>query len=101
MPPPITDIVLDHVAVAVPSVEAARARWVDELGGAYMWGGDSGGFQAHDIRFRNDAKLALLQPSTDASGNDFVTTFLDKRGAWVHHITFKVGSLADALDRVA
>ena len=101
MPPPISEIVLDHVAVAVPSVEAARARWVDELGGVYMWGGDNGGFQAHDVRYKNGAKLELLQPSAGLDGNDFVTKFLEKRGAWVHHITFKVASLTDALDRVA
>src|SRR5436189_18731 len=37
---PISGITLDHVAVAVPSVPDALARWVAELGGVYLWGGD-------------------------------------------------------------
>jgi hypothetical protein len=27
----------DHVAIAVPDIEAAAARWRDELGGGWVW----------------------------------------------------------------
>jgi len=98
---PISGITLDHVAVAVPSVPDALARWVAELGGVYLWGGDNGAFQSHDIRYRNGANLELLQPTEHGDGNDFVSKFLERRGAGIHHLTFKVGSLGEALERVA
>jgi catechol 2,3-dioxygenase-like lactoylglutathione lyase family enzyme len=95
---PISSIRLDHVAVAVPSIEAAHARWVDELGGAQLHGGDSGIFEAHQYRYTNGAKLELIAPSAQSRPASFVGRFLAKRGAGIHHITFKVHSLAEALD---
>jgi methylmalonyl-CoA/ethylmalonyl-CoA epimerase len=104
----IEQIQLDHVAVAVPSIERARARWIDELGGADLHGGDGGVYEIHHYRYANGAKLELLQPSPHSSLSEygptgppgFVERFLSKRGAWAHHITFKVGSLESALDQV-
>lgn len=97
---PIEDITLDHVAVAVPSVRDAHARWVHELGGADLRGGDNGTFEAHEFRYANGGKLELIQPSSYAGAQGFVASFLAKFGAGIHHITFKVRSIADALDAV-
>lgn len=87
----------DHVAAAVPSIDAAHARWRDRLGG-----GDQGahtnpsGFRFHQYAFRGGAALELLQEANpDAPG--FVSRFLDRFGSRIHHVTLKVPDLPDAL----
>jgi catechol 2,3-dioxygenase-like lactoylglutathione lyase family enzyme len=87
----------DHVAVAVPSIEAAAARWRDELGG--RWVGPSfpmpgPGFQTRQLRFAGGAKLELLEP-LHAGG--FAARFLERYGARIHHVTLKVPALLPAL----
>src|SRR5438093_307724 len=97
---PISDITLDHVAVAVPSIHDAHARWVGELGAADLHGGDNGVFEAHQFRYANGGKLELLQPSSWNRGPSFVVQFLDKFGAGIHHLTFKVKSMVHALAKI-
>ena len=79
----------DHVAVAVPDMEAAAARWRDELGAGWANRGmflPEAPFHVRQLRFPNDARLELLQPN----GDGFAKAFLDRFGPRVHHITFKV-----------
>lgn len=96
--------VADHVAVAVPDVATAAARWRDELGGAVV------------NRFRNDvfeglqyaypaagradgpAKVELIAPAT--SGPSFLRSFLERHGSTVHHLTLKVADLRAAIAAV-
>lgn len=83
----------DHVAVAVPDIEAAAVRWRDELGGGWANRGmflPQAPFHVRQLRFANGAKLELLQPN----GGGFAQGFLDRFGPRVHHVTLKV---ADAL----
>lgn len=91
---PIT-CVPDHVAAAVPSIEAAHARWRDRLGGG-DWAGDGPfiGFRNHQYVFRGGGVLELLEGS-DAT--TFVSRFLARFGARVHHVTLKVPDLPKAL----
>ena len=79
----------DHVAVAVPDIEATAARWRDELGGGWANRGmflPEAPFHVRQLRFPNGAKLELLQPN----GGGFAQGFLDRFGPQVHHMTFKV-----------
>jgi catechol 2,3-dioxygenase-like lactoylglutathione lyase family enzyme len=87
----------DHVAVIVPSIEEAAARWRDELGG--RWAGPpfpmpGPGFQTRQLRFAGGAKLELLEP---LHGDGFAARFLDRYGAGIHHVTLKVPALLPAL----
>lgn len=88
----------DHVAAAVPSIERAATRWVDELGGGWIapvWEAPSAGFAARQLRFRGGGKLELLEPR-DRQG--FAAGFLTRRGAGIHHVTLKVPELLPAVD---
>lgn len=79
----------DHVAIAVPDMEAAAARWRDELGGGWANRGmflPQAPFHVRQLRFPNGTKLELLQPN----GDGFARGFLDRFGPQVHHVTFKV-----------
>jgi catechol 2,3-dioxygenase-like lactoylglutathione lyase family enzyme len=87
----------DHVAVAVPSIEAAAHRWRDELGG--RWVGPpfpmpGPGFQTRQLRFAGGAKLELLEP---LHADGFAARFLERYGARIHHVTLKVPALLPAL----
>ena len=91
----------DHVAAAVPSIDAAHARWRGRLG-AGDWAGDGPfiGFRNHQYVFRGGAVLELLEGG-DTEGAGFVQRFLDRFGASVHHVTLKVPDLPEALDVLA
>jgi catechol 2,3-dioxygenase-like lactoylglutathione lyase family enzyme len=93
------DAVPDHVAVAVPDLDVADARWGDELGGRWLsWYHNRGVFRGRQSRFRGGAKLELLMPSELADpGTNFVRRFLDRFGADVHHVTLKIPDLHGAI----
>lgn len=87
----------DHVAAAVPSIEAAAARWIDQLGGGWLvptWEGPGSAFATRQARFAGGAKLELLEPR---SPDGFAASFLARHGAGVHHVTLKVPALEPAL----
>ncbi len=79
----------DHVAVAVPAIDDAAARWRDQLGAGWANRGmflPEAPFHVRQLRFANGAKLELLQPN----GQGFAQGFLDRFGPRVHHVTLKV-----------
>jgi catechol 2,3-dioxygenase-like lactoylglutathione lyase family enzyme len=87
----------DHVAVAVPAIAAAAARWHDELGGAWLTTPNpapSGTFASGQLRYRGGAKLELLEPVTS---DGFASRFVARFGARIHHITLVVPVLAEAI----
>lgn len=87
----------DHVAAAVPSIEAAAVRWIDHLGGGWIapaWDVPGGGFATRQARFSGGAKLELLEPRTE---DGFASRFLARYGAGVHHVTLKVPALLPAV----
>lgn len=87
----------DHVAAAVPSIDAAHARWRDRLGGGVQGGyTNPSGFRFHQYRFRGGAVLELIQDTTP-DGSGFVSRFLDRFGTRLHHVTLKVADLPEAL----
>lgn len=88
---------LDHVAVAVPALAEVTGLVVGELGGAPAEGGPGLGFTGAQWGFLNGARLEVLEP---AGGPDsFLHRFLQQRGRGVHHVTFVVPDLSDAVQR--
>jgi catechol 2,3-dioxygenase-like lactoylglutathione lyase family enzyme len=96
---PLTDVVPDHVAVAVPAIDAAAARWHDHLGARWATPGyapPGAGFTTRQLRFRGDAKLELLEPTGD---DGFAHAFLARHGPSIHHVTLKVPALLPAVEQ--
>lgn len=88
----------DHVAAAVPAIAVAAERWVHQLGGGWVnppAASPAAGFTVQQVRYTGGGKLELLEPHGPDS---FVTRYLDRFGAGIHHVTFKVPALAPALD---
>jgi catechol 2,3-dioxygenase-like lactoylglutathione lyase family enzyme len=87
----------DHVAVAVPSIDAAADRWRDQLGGGWAsprFAAEEAGFASRQLRYRGGAKLELLEPLDDTG---FAHRFVTRYGARVHHVTLKVDALLPAV----
>lgn len=95
----------DHVAIAVPDLDAALPRWQDTLGGSVQWRFHTPAvFRGVAVQFRNAAFLEMIMPSeaeerTRSAGgpSGFVNSFLDRFGAGVHHVTLKVPDIGVAL----
>jgi methylmalonyl-CoA/ethylmalonyl-CoA epimerase len=90
--------VLDHVAVALPRWQDGWPRYVGQLGGRWSSGAEAPGFAPSQLRFANDARLELLAPH-QPEANPFLATFLARSGPGIHHVTFKVADLDEALRR--
>ena len=96
MPSPAT--VLDHVAVAVPSAEHAAAFLSGRLGARPDASGPGPGFRWWQWLLGEGGRLEILEP--DGPKDGFLHRFLAQRqGPAVHHVTFKVPALADAVAR--
>ncbi len=90
---------VDHVAIAVRSIAAAKPFYVDALGASFLFAGDNHGqgFRWAQFRFPNGGKIELVTP---IDPNGFVRRFLDKRGEGVHHVTLKVPDIHKAIAHV-
>jgi len=84
---------LDHVAVAVQSIDQARKFFEGMLGAKfrYVTEGRGGGFR-YAVLDLHEFTIELLE-ATDPK--NFVATFLEKRGEGVHHITLQVPGLTE------
>jgi methylmalonyl-CoA/ethylmalonyl-CoA epimerase len=90
---------LHHVAVAVPSIDAARALWVDVLGfaaGEREHVADQG---VNVLVLRaGGQRVELVEPARPGSP---IERFLEQRGAGLHHLAWKVADLERALSELA
>ena len=93
----ISDIDLDHVAVATERQADAWPRLAGDLSGAWVSGGESVGFHAAQVRFANGMKVEVLEPHL-VEQNDFLRRFLDATGPGPHHLTFKVADIGAAIE---
>jgi methylmalonyl-CoA/ethylmalonyl-CoA epimerase len=94
----MTQLELDHVAVAVHSIEDAARLYRDALGGEYLMGNDARGGNWRWVQFRypNGGKVELLE----ATGEGFLSRFLERRGEGLHHVTFKTDDIRAAMAQV-
>jgi methylmalonyl-CoA/ethylmalonyl-CoA epimerase len=93
------ELTLDHVAVAVPSITAALPLF-ELLAGVAGSPIERVEAQKVDVAFVGSGagKIELLQPTVPEST---VQKFLDKRGAGLHHIAYRVPDIEAALRRFA
>lgn len=94
---------LDHIALAADDTSGALRFLTGPLGGTVIFGGQSIGFRPMQVWVGtpngDGMPVELLEPWA-VDQNDFLARFLARRGAGPHHLTFKVASLAAALERV-
>jgi len=88
--------VFDHIAIAMPRIADAPAVLAGELGGVPDRGGRARAYRFGQWRFRGGARLEVLEP---AGADGFLHRFLERHGPRIHHVTFRVPSLARACDR--
>jgi methylmalonyl-CoA/ethylmalonyl-CoA epimerase len=89
---------LDHTALAVRDIQAALPLYRDLLGGTpsgYERLSDKG-FMWLTLRYPNGSQVELLAP---ADGGGFLHDFLERRGEGLHHMTFIVRDLRQAVER--
>jgi methylmalonyl-CoA/ethylmalonyl-CoA epimerase len=91
LPPNLSGRPLHHVAIAVPSIEAARPLYA-RLSGVAGTPVESVPSQGVNVAFFGSVEL--LEPS-GADSN--LQRFLDRRGSGLHHIAWEVEDLATEL----
>jgi methylmalonyl-CoA/ethylmalonyl-CoA epimerase len=85
---------IDHVAVCVPDMDEALARWrtlFDMQPGAREWV-ESQSTEALLLPI-GDTNLELVAPR----GNTGLARFLDKRGPGLHHVAIEVDGIEEAI----
>jgi methylmalonyl-CoA/ethylmalonyl-CoA epimerase len=87
---------LDHVGIAVRSVDEARKFFEDVLGARFLHESarPEEGFRVVNFQLQG-VIIELIEPMGEDS---FVRKFIDKRGEGMHHLTFNV---PDAREKVA
>jgi methylmalonyl-CoA/ethylmalonyl-CoA epimerase len=89
---------LDHVAIAVPSIAAARAVYVAALGLP-----ESGVEHVADQKvnvlmvYAGTQRIELVEPAAPDSP---ISGFLAKRGPGLHHLAYRVDDVAAAIERL-
>jgi len=92
-------LILDHVAIAVPSIADALPTF-EALVGAPGSAPEAVAAQGVAVAFLGEAgaRLELIEPRSPESG---VARFLEKRGPGLHHVAYRVSDLAATLERLA
>ena len=87
---------IDHIGIAVKSIDEAKEFWVDKLGLKYLRTEDVPDQKVRvAILAAGTATIELLEPTSPDSP---VQKFLDKRGEGLHHLTFATDKLAVNLE---
>jgi len=94
----VSEIQLDHIAIATHRLTDAPPFLVGVLGGIPFFGMDAGAFRFGQWEFDGDGRVEVLEPR---GSNGFLHRFLATRGPGIHHVTFKVPSLRQTCDRAA
>jgi methylmalonyl-CoA/ethylmalonyl-CoA epimerase len=90
---------IDHVAVAAPDLERSeRVLVLPRHGHLAKWDPrDDGLFAARQYRFSDAGRLEILSPNP-AAGDTFLTDYLARHGASIHHVTMMVDDFDVAVD---
>src|SRR5215813_7345387 len=86
----------DHIAIGMERMTDATGVLVGRLGGCPDSGGLGGGFRWAAWSFQGGGSIEVIEP---AGVDGFLHRFLAARGPGLHHVTFRVRSLADAAAR--
>ncbi|MGH2758346.1 MAG: VOC family protein [Actinomycetota bacterium] len=94
---PVDIQTMDHIALATWDVTNAVGLLTNVLGATYVDGGDDpAGFRWLQFRLPG-GKVEVLEP-LDRDG--FLYRFLTKRGEGLHHVTFYVADITDAIAKL-
>ena len=90
---------LDHIGIAVESIESAARLWIDHLG---LESGEIEEVAGMGVRaLKIEGAGSTIELLEDAAGGDGVIgKFVDRRGPGLHHLSFEVENLAAALERL-
>jgi methylmalonyl-CoA/ethylmalonyl-CoA epimerase len=91
--------VFDHAAHAAPRIRDLLPLYRDQLGGRFLYGGDNVrvGYKGVVLGYAGGGKIELLEP---LSGSSFLDSFFDRHPlGGLHHLTFRVAHLEDAVAR--
>lgn len=90
---------IDHLGIAVRSIEEAAPLFINLLGGVVTNGGDDlkGGIRNLQLTYPGGFRLELVQPLREDSG---VARFLARRGQGLHHLTVMVEDIEVALEEL-
>ena len=93
------ELPLDHIAVAVPSITDALPLY-ELIAGAKSSPVERVESQGVDVAMvgSGTTRIELLEP---VSPDSTVQRFLDRRGAGLHHIAYRVAELDRTLERLA
>ncbi len=88
---------LDHMSLAVRSIEDACRLFIDRLGAEFVGGGDNFelGVKAVQLRLPPGTKIELLQP-LDEDG--FLARYIERHGEGFHHMTAYVEDIPAAVE---
>lgn len=89
---------LDHIAIAVPDMEAAIARFVDDLG-IELAGREDVPSESTSTAFLpiEGTKIELIHP---IAGEGPVAAYLEKRGGGLHHLCFETDDIEGDMARL-
>lgn len=90
--------VIDHIGIAVKSIEGALKFWEDTLG-IKCTGIEEVAEQKVKTAFLpiKDTEVELLEPTADDSP---VAKFIEKKGEGIHHLAIRVENLEQALEEL-
>ncbi len=89
---------LDHIAIAVPDMEAAIARFVDDLG-IELAGREDVPSESTSTAFLpiDGTKIELIHP---IAGEGPVAAYLEKSGGGLHHLCFETDDIEADMARL-
>ncbi|MDF1538533.1 MAG: methylmalonyl-CoA epimerase [Candidatus Thorarchaeota archaeon] len=88
---------IDHIGIAVMSIEEALPYYRDVLGLEYT-GTEVVEEQKVRVAFLKigESKIELLEPTSDDSP---IAKFIEKRGGGIHHVAIRVSSIEDDIEK--
>ena len=95
-------LTLDHVAIAVPDLNEAIARWAEDLGLVLSGTEDVESAQTSTAFFpvtdpERPARIELVAPLDDAGP---IKAHVEKRGPGIHHICFRTDDVVRDMERL-
>lgn len=89
---------LNHVGIAVRSIDDQRAHYEGTLGAQFEGVEEVPSQKVRVAFFRiNDVRLELLEPTDPASP---IAKFLESRGEVLHHLAFTVESIQERIEEL-
>ncbi len=89
---------IDHIGIAVCSIEQARKFYEDQLGAKFI---------REFVHFSGDFKLGLfdldgfcIELLEPINPNCFLAKYIEKKGEGIHHVTLQTPNLKEQCDRL-